>query len=72
MIVTTARARTAAGTTPTGSRATPRRQRPHAPAARSAHPQPQAIEQPRKVHLHLHGVTAEDVAELLERRDRPE
>jgi hypothetical protein len=29
-----------------------------------------AIERPQEVHLHLHGVTAEDVAAIIERRGR--
>ena len=28
-----------------------------------------AIEHPREVHLHLHGVSAEDIAAILARRD---
>ena len=35
-------------------------------------PQRRAIERSAEVHLHLHGVSAEDVAELLARHDRPE
>jgi hypothetical protein len=36
----------------------------------SAEPRP-AIEAPRQVHLHFHGVSAEDVAAIIERH-RPE
>jgi uncharacterized membrane protein YraQ (UPF0718 family) len=44
--------------------------------ARAARPLPgprPAIEAPRQVHLHFHGVTAEDVAELirLQQKDQP-
>jgi hypothetical protein len=31
-----------------------------------------AIEAPRQVHIHLHGVTPEDVAELVRRHSRQE
>ena len=43
--------------------------------ARAAHqlPQPRpAIEAPRQVHIHLHGVTPEDVAELVRRHSEQE
>jgi hypothetical protein len=32
-------------------------------------PRPAAIEAPREVHLHFHGVTAEDVAEIIAGQD---
>ena len=42
--------------------------------ARAARPLPQprpAIERAPEVHLHLHGVTPEEVAAILNRRDNP-
>ena len=66
----TPQARALAGTTPTGSR--PRGSgplhgsgagRPPAPAA--------AIERVQEVHLHLHGVSAEDVAAIIGQQQQP-
>jgi hypothetical protein len=43
-----------------------------AKVVRAAQPPPQpAIEHPQEVHLHLHGVSAEGIAELLAHRARP-
>ena len=35
-------------------------------------PEPRAVEPPAGLHLHLHGITAEDVAAILEQRARDE
>jgi hypothetical protein len=40
------------------------------PARALPEPQP-AIEWPAELHLYLHGVSAEDIAAILSRRDQP-
>jgi hypothetical protein len=52
------RARVLYGVTPVPPQPSPLRTEPQ-----------RAIEQPREVHLHLHGVSAEDIAAIIDRRD---